>query len=112
MQWFDEIDKHLRSSHLKVKIYRGINVDEFKPFDLASLDVCITTYEVLASELDHVFAFENMRELRKPKRYMNIPSPLVCINWWRVCLDEAQMVHSTQAKCAAMANRLAAVNRW
>lgn len=86
--------------------------DEFRPFELAKLDVCITTYEVLAAELDHVFAFENMRVLRKPRRYMNVPSPLQCVKWWRVCLDEAQMVHSTQTKCAAMASRLDAVNRW
>lgn len=83
-----------------------------QPYKLASMDVCITTYDVLGSELDHVFAYENMRELRKPKRFMSIPSPLTCIEWWRVCLDEAQMVHSTQAKCAEMANRLVAVNRW
>lgn len=111
-QWRDEIDKHMKSSHLRVYIYRGLALDQFNPLELAKLDVCITTYEVLAAELDHVFAFENMRELRRPKLYMNVPSPLQCIKWWRVCLDEAQMVHSTQTKCAAMASRLAAVNRW
>lgn len=111
-QWKDEIDKHMKSSHLRVKIYQGVSIEEFSPFELATYDVCITTYEVLGNELDYVFAFENMRQLRKPKRYMNIPSPLMCVKWWRVCLDEAQMVHSTQAKCAAMANRLSAVNRW
>lgn len=110
-QWRDEITKHMKSStDLRVHIYNGYG--EFRAFELAQLDVCITTYEVLASELDHVFAFETMRQLRRPQRYLNVPSPLQCIKWWRVCLDEAQLVHSTQTKCAAMANRLAAVNRW
>ena len=32
--------------------------------------------------------------------------------WWRVCLDEAQMVESTTAKAAEMALRLHAVHRY
>ena len=34
------------------------------------------------------------------------------VEWWRICLDEAQMVHSTNTRCAEMANRLKAINRW
>ncbi len=76
------------------------------------MDICITTYEILNSEMTHVFANENMRELRHAKRFMNVPSPLVCIEWWRICLDEAQMVHNTNSHTAEMANRLHAINRW
>lgn len=43
---------------------------------------------------------------------MTTPSPLPCIEWWRVCLDEAQMVEGTNSKTAEMALRLTAVNRW
>lgn len=43
---------------------------------------------------------------------MATPSPLPCVEWWRVCLDEAQMVECTTTKTAEMALRLAAVNRW
>jgi SNF2-related domain len=43
---------------------------------------------------------------------MAMPSPLTCIEWWRICLDEAQMIESTLTKTAQMALRLAAVNRW
>ena len=32
--------------------------------------------------------------------------------WWRVCLDEAQMIENTMTKTAEMALRLSAVNRW
>lgn len=76
------------------------------------MDICITTYDVLAEELAHVFALENAKVLRNPKRFMTVPSPLLYVEWWRICLDEAQMVHSTNTRCADMANRLCATNRW
>lgn len=52
------------------------------------------------------------RRFRNPKRFMAIPAPLPCIEWWRICLDEAQMIECTTTKTAEMALRLAAVNRW
>lgn len=111
-QWIEEIKKHINKP-LKVLLYQGCSYHGFiQPKDLASLDVCITSYDVLSSELNHVWSMDNLPNLRRVKRFMSLPSPLVCVEWWRVCLDEAQMVHSTNAKCAAMANRLFAVNRW
>jgi SNF2 family DNA or RNA helicase len=110
-QWIDEIEKHVNKK-LKILYYTGCNQKYIQPKDLASLDICITTYDVLSAELAHVFAIENMHHLRKAKRFMNIPSPLINVEWWRICLDEAQMVHSTNSKCAEMASRLPAINRW
>ena len=109
-QWVDEIKKHVKAD-LKVLVYEGCTINFIQPEDLAKMDICITTYDVLQKELTHVFAIENMRTLRKTKRFMNVPSPLICIEWWRVCLDEAQMVHNTTSNCAEMANRLEAINR-
>ena len=39
-------------------------------------------------------------------------SPLLSLRWWRVVIDEAQMVESGTAKAAAMARRLPAMHRW
>jgi E3 ubiquitin-protein ligase SHPRH len=50
--------------------------------------------------------------LRHVKRFLAPPSPLPCVQWWRLCLDEAQMVECTGSKTAEMARRLGAVHRW
>lgn len=110
-QWLEEIKKHVNAK-LNVLIYNGCNQTFIQPKDLAQMDICITTYDILSKELAHVFAIENMKNLRHTKRFMNVPSPLVCIEWWRICLDEAQMVHNSNSNCAEMANRMQAVNRW
>ena len=38
------------------------------------------------------------RSMRYNKRYVSLPSPLTSVLFWRICLDEAQMVESTTAK--------------
>jgi SNF2 family DNA or RNA helicase len=99
-QWAQEIEKHINKK-LKVFVYNGVQQNHnqhyylnqkpnvfIQPRDLAKYDIVITTYEVLNNELKHVFAFENMKILRKAKRFMNIPCPLINVEWWRICLDE------------------------
>ena len=39
-------------------------------------------------------------------------SPLLALRWWRVILDEAQMVECSTAKAAAMARQLETTHRW
>ncbi|XP_074043883.1 E3 ubiquitin-protein ligase SHPRH isoform X2 [Macrotis lagotis] len=116
-QWVDEINRHVRSSSLRVLVYQGVKKHGFlQPHMLAEQDVVITTYDVLRSELNYVDIphsnSEDGRRFRNQKRYMAIPSPLVAVEWWRICLDEAQMVECTTAKAAEMALRLSGINRW
>ncbi|XP_069091339.1 E3 ubiquitin-protein ligase SHPRH [Pleurodeles waltl] len=116
-QWVDEINRHVRSSSLQVMVYQGVKKHGFlQPHMLAKQDVVITTYDVLRTELNYVDLphsnSEDGRRFRNQKRYMAIPSPLVAVEWWRICLDEAQMVECTTAKAAEMALRLAGINRW
>ncbi|KAM4625102.1 E3 ubiquitin-protein ligase SHPRH isoform 2-T2 [Polymixia lowei] len=116
-QWVEEINRHISSSSLRVLVYQGVKKHGFiQPHMLAEQDVVITTYDVLRSELNYVDIphsnSKDGRRFRNQKRYMAVPSPLVAVEWWRICLDEAQMVECTTAKAAEMALRLASVNRW
>jgi len=90
--------------------YKGSKAGYVQPKDLANLDICITTYDILKVELAYTNAYEftaeNARPLRNKRRFTTVPCSLLNIEWWRICLDEAQMVHSTNSKCAEMANRL------
>ncbi|EHB10030.1 E3 ubiquitin-protein ligase SHPRH [Heterocephalus glaber] len=116
-QWVDEINRHVKSSSLRVLVYQGVKKDGFlQPHFLAEQDIVIITYDVLRSELNYVDIphsnSEDGRRLRNQKRYMAIPSPLVAVEWWRICLDEAQMVECPAVKAAEMALRLSGINRW
>ncbi len=96
--------------------YEGTKHTGFiQPRALAKYDIVITTYAVLQSEtnyldLPHSNSAEG-RRFRNPKRFMAAPAALPCIQWWRVCLDEAQMIENTMTRTAEMALRLSAVNR-
>ncbi|KAJ3613090.1 hypothetical protein NHX12_019346 [Muraenolepis orangiensis] len=117
-QWVEEINRHISSTSLRVLVYQGVKRQGFlQPRQLAQQDVVLTTYDVLCSELSYVdiphsSSSKGARRFRYQKRYMAVPSPLVAVEWWRVCLDEAQMVESTTAKPAEMALRLSSINRW
>ena len=52
------------------------------------------------------------RRFRNAKRFMAIPTPFTCVNWWRMVMDEAQMLESTTSKTAEMALRLSSIHRW
>jgi E3 ubiquitin-protein ligase SHPRH len=86
------------------------------PAKLAEYDLVITTYGVLSIELNYVDIPHNNseegRRFRNSKRYLAIPSPLPCVFWWRVCLDEAQMVEGIKTKMSMMAMRLQSNYRW
>ncbi|XP_069742136.1 E3 ubiquitin-protein ligase SHPRH isoform X2 [Narcine bancroftii] len=116
-QWVDEINRHVRSSSISILVYQGVKKHGFiQPHALAEHEIVITTYDVLRTELNYVDIphsnSDDGRRLRKEKRYMAIPSPLVAVEWWRICLDEAQMVECATAKAAEMCLRLTAINRW
>lgn len=86
-----------------MQVYQGVKKHGFlQPHMLAEQEVVITTYDVLRTELNYVDIphsnSEDGRRFRNQKRYMAIPSPLVAVEWWRICLDEAQMVECTTAK--------------
>ncbi|XP_058747815.1 uncharacterized protein LOC131620688 [Vicia villosa] len=120
-QWHDEIIRHTRPGALKTCIYEGVRNTSFSNSslmdvgDLASADIVITTYDVLKDDLAHDSDrhIGDRHLLRFQKRYPVVPTLLTRIYWWRICLDEAQMVESTVVTAATeMALRLHSKHRW
>ena len=113
-QWISEIAHH--APGLKVKHYKGCmklrdGEDSTIVQELAGYDVVITTYSVLSAELH--FAMEPPARSRRFERaYQRMTSPLVKIAWWRLCLDEAQMIENGFSQAASVARVLPRVNAW
>jgi E3 ubiquitin-protein ligase SHPRH len=108
-QWEAEFEKH--APHLRVHRYQGLNrmsrdVDDKELVKmLLGYDVVLTTYSVLRNEVHYVGLTEE-RTLRHERKYKRRKSPLVSISWWRVCLDEAQMVEDGVSAAAIVARLL------
>ncbi|XP_017495055.1 PREDICTED: E3 ubiquitin-protein ligase SHPRH, partial [Rhagoletis zephyria] len=111
-QWLYEIQKHLGPS-LKVFDYNELALDNWiSPVQLASYDIVLTEYSVLRREVYHTSAYLSERVTRNEQRSMRRMSPLLMVEWWRVCLDEAQMVESNSSVLTALVRQLPAINRW
>ncbi|XP_017984679.1 PREDICTED: E3 ubiquitin-protein ligase SHPRH isoform X1 [Theobroma cacao] len=119
-QWHDEIIRHTRPGSLKTCVYEGVrnpslsNASRVDINELVSADIVLTTYDVLKEDLSHDSDRHegDRRFLRFQKRYPVIPTLLTRIFWWRICLDEAQMVESNTAAATEMAMRLYAKHHW
>lgn len=97
----------------QVLVYMGLkNASWINPMELASYDIILTDYATLQSEFYYTNHNPTTRQLRRPARYISVKSPLLYVNWWRVCLDEAQMVSSVITKPAKLVAQLSAVHRW
>lgn len=102
---------------MKLAVLTGVQKCRYiPPSELAKYDIIITTYTTLSTELNYVdlphCSSADSRQFRNPKRYLTIPSPLLSVHWWRICLDEAQMVEGSTTKVAMMALRLKSTHRW
>ena len=116
-QWISELQMH--APELKVFHYKGLPAPSAPKKDHASatvehllkFDVIVTTYPVLSREIHHATPPPD-RSFRHGKRHKRRASPLVGISWWRVCLDEAQMVESGVSQAARVARIIPRCNAW
>jgi E3 ubiquitin-protein ligase SHPRH len=101
-QWEGEFSE--KAPSLKVFTYPGIqNLPEDFDYDsFLEFDVILATYPVLSKEVHYATPppDRSMRykKIRPPRR-----SPLMEFDWWRVCLDEAQMIEGSVTSAATVA---------
>ncbi|XP_051143623.1 uncharacterized protein LOC127260028 isoform X2 [Andrographis paniculata] len=120
LQWHSEILRHTNPGSLRICIYGGVRHTSFsdEPVvdinELLSADIVLTTYEVLKEDLPHDSERHegDRRFMRYRKRYPVVPTLLTRVLWWRLCLDEAQMVEGNAAAATELALRLHAKHRW
>lgn len=79
---------------------------------MVTYDIILTDYQTLKDEFYYLNPSSTTRQLRKPPKYLTVKSPLLYVNWWRVCLDEAQMISSNITMPARLVAQLSAVHRW
>ncbi|KAJ5385314.1 Zinc finger RING-type [Penicillium concentricum] len=113
-QWRQELKEHAPT--LRVHHYNGIKrgretTDDMIVDELAEFDVVLTTYNVIAKEI-HYSGNAPQRALRHEKRFVQRKTPLVRIAWWRVCLDEAQMIESGVSNAAKVARLIPREIAW
>ena len=124
-QWQNEITTH--APNLRVLHYKGLSgqhadngpdgpgygkkTRDYTVEQLMGYDIVVTTYNVLAREI-HFAEKPPDRGMRHAPKYKRRRSPLILTNWWRVCLDEAQMVESGVSQAATVARLIPRTNAW
>eukprot|EP00127_Corallochytrium_limacisporum_P001341 Clim_evm6s52 gene=Clim_evmTU6s52 len=113
LQWQEEIEKHCDMSAFKCIIYEGIQKQGYvSPLELMEADVVLVSYSTFRSEVHYIPENRVERSSRHKRRRIIPSSPLTCIEWWRMCVDEVQMVEGRTSKAAEVARMLNVVNRW
>ena len=114
-QWKNEIGSWAPS--LTVAVYEGFRqrtchqecLDVVN--HIGNCDIVLTTYNVLTSEI-HYSRGVPERNLRHEKKFQRRKSPLMELDWWRVVLDEAQMIESGVSNAAKVAQLIPRQNAW
>ncbi len=86
-QWITEIENHAPT--LSVCIYDGIRNRPWTAKDLIASDIILATYYTFQQEYVYFLPeYDRTRRYKRSEKRAN--SPLNEVEFWRVCLDEAQ----------------------
>ncbi|KAL8778980.1 MAG: hypothetical protein Q9203_000726 [Teloschistes exilis] len=101
---------------LRVTTYEGLHAEKARDTTgyaaaFNEYDIILTTYSVLAREIHHSGHVPD-RTFRRQKKHERRLSPLTQLKWWRVVLDEAQMIESSVSNAAKVAQLIPRHNAW
>ncbi|KAJ3150778.1 hypothetical protein HDU86_006287 [Geranomyces michiganensis] len=109
-QWATEAENH--SPSLNVFTFTGTEKVPVTAAALAGYDLVLTSYDTLRKEI-HAARPDPGRSRREDRQYKRRVSSLVGVTFFRIVLDEAQMVESSVSAAAAMASMIATYgSRW
>ncbi|GKD01813.1 helicase [Tanacetum coccineum] len=138
-QWYDELHNKVNAkSKLSVLIYHGSNRTK-DPVELAKYDVVLTTYAIVSTEVpikpltgeeynqadDHNNFYQASYSSTKKRKLLKKVKkragkwlldsslrPLAKVRWFRVVLDEAQIIKNHRTKASRACWGLKAKRRW
>lgn len=131
-QWINEIDMHTDNGRIKCFNYKGYqditqrfqttNIEEIVNI-LLKYDLIITTYKVINLEIHYAKYNANLRSRRRRNNSSNddttnngpkydYSSPLSLIQFWRIILDEVQMLKSDNTQIAKCTSLLHRIHTW
>lgn len=111
-QWEQELQRQIADKSFKTYIYEGISTGWVSPTELVKFDAILTDFNTLSKELYFSDRVATSRSLRNEKKFEYPPSPLTSIRFYRVVLDEAQMVENKNNRPSQMVSQLPAIHRW
>ncbi|KAK9373080.1 SNF2 family N-terminal domain-containing protein [Lipomyces chichibuensis] len=110
-QWIEELQRHAPSLSVYV-YYGGTNVKNRITADvLAKYDVVLTTYSTISRELHYTQKLPE-RNMRRQRKYELFRSPLIQLEFWRVVLDEVQLVENGVGNAAQVARTVPRFHAW
>ncbi|XP_075416089.1 transcription termination factor 2 isoform X2 [Tenrec ecaudatus] len=107
--WKNEIEKRVGHSKLRIYLYHGPNRDQ-RARVLASYDIVITTYSLLAKEVP-----TKKQEAEVPGANLSVQGgsvPLLQVEWARIILDEAHNIKNPRVQTSIAVCKLQAHARW
>jgi SNF2 family DNA or RNA helicase len=105
-QWINEIKRH--ATQLRYFVYEG-NEDGIECVD--DMDIVFSPYDVMKKEL-HLANPGREGPRRHNRAHTRRKSFFMSRTWWRVVLDEAQMVESNVSAVATMVKRIPRIHPW
>ncbi|CAR30902.1 ZYRO0E05192p [Zygosaccharomyces rouxii] len=119
-QWINEVESH--TNDMSIFHYKGfLPVKKFFKTDniweivdqLSHYDIVITSYNVVSTEVHYAEYNASSRPRRStcPIKY-DYSSPLSLMQFFRIILDEVQMLHSDSTKAAKCTSLLHRVHTW
>ncbi|KAK9368135.1 SNF2 family N-terminal domain-containing protein [Lipomyces kononenkoae] len=110
-QWIEELKRHAPS--LSVYVYLGGSIvkNRVTADVLAQYDVVLTTYSTISRELHYTQKLPE-RNMRRERKYILFRSPLIQLEFWRVVLDEVQLVENGVGNAAQVARTIPRFHAW